>query len=835
MAPTTAGPQIFDEENRNPYKPSVLKSIIPSKVHKRSPSAGDVALARKMKENSPMGGVGPILPLDHPHAYPQRPLRERGHNSDAPNSNRPKRKSVEKSTGKGLHQKTKSSVSLKSLLKDKDKKETGDGNTVPEEPPRERKPKKTKSSTSLSAIFKKSNRGRKDASKQSKDKENQSPAEPAAKPPSPIWSQLATQPLNDGTGSSPMNDRGRTLDEEMSLYTPRGYSPSKQRNFHDYQQPTLTKRPGLKPRPISDYISEGNSVTSNRLDSSRRPSLTKGWNKGSSEHARKPVGSDTPTNNGERRTSNPKMGSRVMAAISAFSSREKGEDVRKDVMHPREIEGAFEKLLDARNIPHNMRDKMRSLDTNIKADFIRKDKAEHSVSATSKPGSQKGRGNDASDAGGQTSSKATKTRPRSLTFTISKGESSPTKKHKSGSGHSHKRNKSVDMPRPPSSRSLAQSGSMSAITSDPTDFIHYLREVQKPEIIEVGKLHKLRILLRNETVAWVDSFISNGGMDEIVGLLYRIMKVEWREEHEDSLLHETLLCLKALCTTSVALQRLLSIESTLFPALLGMLFDEEKKGPSEFTTRGIIISLLFTHLSTASPDELHPRALRIISYLKDPSPPEENQPLNFIASIYQPRPYRVWCKEISNVCKEVFWIFLHHFNVIAINKPTEDAEGSTQTFAQRNFPPPHPPVPAAPHVGGVEWDATTYLATHLDLMNGLIAALPTREERNTLRTELRSSGIEKTMGGSMRTCKEKFHAALHDSLRTWVSAAAEDGWDHCYVREGPPRDDGTVHRSPVKSPRKKVGGISDDAPKLDLPVSGNPGAAKSPVEDGGWL
>jgi hypothetical protein len=168
-----------------------------------------------------------------------------------------------------------------------------------------------------------------------------------------------------------------------------------------------------------------------------------------------------------------------------------------------------------------MRDKMRSLDTNIKADFIRKDKAERRVHSGSKTAEEP-----SGDA--QSNGKATKTRPRSLTFTISKGESSPTKKHKSGSSHSHKRNKSVEMPRPPSSRSLAASGSMSAITSDPTDFIHYLREVQKPEIIEVGKLHKLRILLRNETVAWVDSFISHGGMDEIVELLYRIIKVEWR-------------------------------------------------------------------------------------------------------------------------------------------------------------------------------------------------------------------------------------------------------------------------------------------------------------------
>lgn len=134
-------------------------------------------------------------------------------------------------------------------------------------------------------------------------------------------------------------------------------------------------------------------------------------------------------------------------------------------------------------------------------------------------------------------------------------------------------------------------------------------------------------------------------------------------------MHETLLCMKALCTTSVALNRLTEIESELFPALLKMLFDEEKKGPSEFTTRGIIINLLFTQLSTAgSNEDAAARASRILSYLRDPTPPEEKQPLNFIANIYQSRPYRVWCKEVTNVSKEVFWIFLHHLNVIPIVK-----------------------------------------------------------------------------------------------------------------------------------------------------------------------
>lgn len=295
-------------------------------------------------------------------------------------------------------------------------------------------------------------------------------------------------------------------------------------------------------------------------------------------------------------------------------------------------------------------------------------------------------------------------------------------------------------------------------------------------------------------------------------------------------MHEALLCLKGLCTTSIALAHLTSIEAELFPALLKMLFDEEKKGPSEFTTRGIIINLLFTQLSSPSSEKPVDRAQRLLNYLKDPSPAENNQPLAFIANIYQSRPYRVWCREVTNVTKEVFWIFLHHLNVIPLpkadtvsNDPFVEAPVDRRPYAERHFPPPRPPVPAAPYVGGVEWDATNYLAAHLDLLNGLIASMPTAEERNQLRSELRASGFEKVMGASLRTCKEKFYSAVHECLRTWVAAAAEDGWAYTMVREGPPRvgDPG----SPTKSPKKvapgspKKGLVDEKPPKLELALN----------------
>lgn len=355
-------------------------------------------------------------------------------------------------------------------------------------------------------------------------------------------------------------------------------------------------------------------------------------------------------------------------------------------------------------------------------------------------------------------------------------------------------------------------------------------------------MHKLRILLRNESIAWTDTFVKSGGMDEVVKLLYRIIRVEWREEHEDTLLHETLLCLKGLCTTSLALQRLAEIEAELFPKLLAMLFDAERKGPSEFGTRTIILSLLFAHLSAALPTDgatLAARARTIFNYLKDPAPEDAKKPFDFIEVMHVKRPYRTWCKEVVNVTKEVFWIFLHHLNVIPFinadmtntycrdddDDDDGDRNGPDRSFTTRHFPPPRPPHPAAPYVGGVEWEATSYLAVHLDLLNGLLASLPTRDERNAVREEMRASGWEKVMGGTMRTCKEKFYGGVHEGLKVWVGAGRGDGWLVEDVRAGPSRETGSG--SPRKggggSPVKRKGEEKEEekeAPRIKLDVGG---------------
>jgi hypothetical protein len=179
---------------------------------------------------------------------------------------------------------------------------------------------------------------------------------------------------------------------------------------------------------------------------------------------------------------------------------------------------------------------MRSLDTNIKADFIQKDRTENTPLSAGTGDSRRGRGKESLDGQSQ-DRKGSRSRSRSRGFTLSKGPSSPGKKLRRDSEASNRRPKSVDLSQPVGVyTTLSAAGSTASLSeaaavdtaADPSDFVHYLREIQKPEMVEVGKVHKLRLLLRNETVNWVNGFIVEGGMDEIVQLLYRIMNMTWR-------------------------------------------------------------------------------------------------------------------------------------------------------------------------------------------------------------------------------------------------------------------------------------------------------------------
>ncbi|KAI1356190.1 armadillo-type protein [Xylaria sp. FL0043] len=645
--------------------------------------------------------------------------------------------------------------------------------------------KKNKSATNLVALLKRP-KSQKNLQNQAgeeeiyarKDKENQTP-------PASVTPQEMSRPPIYAQFSSGALERQNALVENIDT-------------FSNASSSNRSSNSQVKARPKSYHAQYASVQDTQRVD----------------------VTNNEP-NNTKSSPSKIQRGLKIFTNGAGLKSKPSSTESSEFALDPKDIDKHLEAMLDRRNIPEHQRYKMRNLADTIKMEFIRQDWAESRGLNAARPGSHD---SDRSLTGPQDQGKSS--RGRNFTLSRNSGKKSdsrsPTKKSKGeGTLGRHFRSRSTDSlasERPSSSGSNSGGGILSKmkLQQGPMDYVNYLRKVQQPELVEVGKLHKLRLLLRNETVAWTEEFIRQGGMQEIVALLHRIMEVEWREEHEDALLHENLLCLKALCTTALALQYLHSIQATLFPVLLHMLFDPEKKGPSEFTTRNIITSVLFTYIQSASPQDRPIRAKTVLNHLRDPEPKEENRPLGFVLEMRRERPYRVWCKEATNVTKEVFWMFLHHINVVYLPRDKEPYDGrgpsgvDSKTYMQTHFPQERPPVAAAPYVGGVEWDATNYLASHLDLLNAILACTETAEERNTLRALFRISGWERCMGASLRLCKEKLYPNIHDGLRTWVAAAAEDGWAVRDVRYGPPAEP----NSPTKNRVKR-----DDqpAPKIEIP------------------
>ncbi|EMC98506.1 hypothetical protein BAUCODRAFT_147027 [Baudoinia panamericana UAMH 10762] len=857
-------------------KPNLLRSLVASKSRPSSPEPAKRRAAVRTKSV-------PLLPPDHPHAAKSRPLGELQNNVQSPSS------SLSKSGRRGVtaNKASKEVEGVKVATKTRD----GPDAVM-----------KSKSSTNLAAVFAKLNRSSKDLSATiKKDKENTTPpATSSGQAETPIWSQLASSSKPLSRPSTRDSKSSSNIAEEIEKYTPREYSPSKQRNFAGtLEQPSL--RPSLQARPQSAYVPGSESlvgaitrrVSGSRLstegrrsedsasrtskDSRRRVSGERPVLLKRSSTERKASGSSAEQVLGVNTLSVAKRGGRVMAAVAALQGKGKTDNApaKPEIeLDPKVVDQAFEAVLDSRNIPEPMRQKMRSLTLRVKADFVRQDKGSNMVSnspngtvnATHPDAQPTSTAPEASPTDAQLDAdyqKSTKrSRPRSRTFTFSKSDkhasTSPSKKQRS---QSRSRPVSVHVANDANTITSSTSattpispfgslGRRSAAPAIPADYIAYLRKHTDPTVVEVGRLHKLRILLRNETVAWVDSFLAQGGMSEIVQLLHRLMGLEWREEHEDQLLHETLLCLKGLCTTERAMAELAVVADELFPALLGMLFDDEKKGPAEYATRTVIINVLFNFLATATSSSaatLTERAHRIRSYLGETTKSEDEKPVDFVLTMHTPRPYRLWSREVAMVTKEVFWIFLHNLNVVPRPKASDDtttndparAEVLAATYTHRHFPGSRPPVPAAPYIGGVEWDATTYLTAHLDLLNGVLASLPTATARNNLRAELKASGFEKVMGATLRTCKEKFYSGVHDGLRAWVAAATEDEWETRFVREGPDLEERARSVSPKKSPRKKEEGAPrleevkvEALPKLEL---GFEGERKEGGDDSGWL
>lgn len=377
MAAPAPGPAAGHRRNKSA---SVLKSIIGQ--HKRSPSDGTaLKAAPSTAPVIPMSSAtmnAPLLPPDHPHSQlrtannqlenlPILTASPRKQSHDARSS----------SPRKGLHKKTLSTVSLRSLGKDRAKeKQSIDLRQSQEEDAGYDNSKKIKSSTNLASMFGKS-KSRKIARSPSKDKENNNPFSPAlaSEPPrTPIWAHFSSQPLHDITTSKiPLNDQRHSLENEIDLYTPQNYSPSKQRDFFEVGQPSLQKRPTPKERPKSMHVPKSTASllgTFTRKKSAERAPLTD--TQGNGERTRdsspskskptRPALERASTDIGRQPSSNGAMDpppsptkkpNRVMAAVAAFNGRAKQTDAPPaspiKEFDPKVVDAEFEEVLVCRN------------------------------------------------------------------------------------------------------------------------------------------------------------------------------------------------------------------------------------------------------------------------------------------------------------------------------------------------------------------------------------------------------------------------------------------------------------------------------------------------------
>ncbi len=378
----------FEARQHRKTTSSVLKSIMGPRAHQRNQSRDEQYPEPRAENANPTGPVallGSSMPSSS-QSHTRLQTNEECRTRDLLRSSPTKPIEVYEDIRKPLdmHKMGKSSVSIKALV-------GGDKGTTAEARPAKKqenvKPKKSKSSTSLSALLSRPKPSKDPSAEyelQLKDKENRTPPRSDdVTPPPPIWAQFATQPLKESTTSRkiPLND-SRDIDAEMALYTPQNYSPSKQRNFHDFQQPNLPRKSDSKPRPrsaisLTDSSTASFAETLSKLRSINRfQPLSDGRNQNlqsrrSVEKGRGPLSHDeksdrtsgSESRNGSHESSSSsvtvaKRGSRVMAAVAAFngkakeSAREQARELPMTPVNVEAIENAFESLLVSAEVWH---------------------------------------------------------------------------------------------------------------------------------------------------------------------------------------------------------------------------------------------------------------------------------------------------------------------------------------------------------------------------------------------------------------------------------------------------------------------------------------------------
>ncbi|KAJ3732530.1 armadillo-type protein [Lentinula guzmanii] len=346
-----------------------------------------------------------------------------------------------------------------------------------------------------------------------------------------------------------------------------------------------------------------------------------------------------------------------------------------------------------------------------------------------------------------------------------------------------------------------EKGLASSKTISPTKSVSMLAGTSSTEL-DVEQVKKLRLLLRNESTSWTEDFFRSGGYTALLTRLNEILEVEWRqvtsleEQHDDQVLHELLRCFKALSTSSIGCVALRSSCPTPWSQLVSLLYSDKK--PGEVATRQLIMELLqilfelYPSSSLPSSGKSPHREIWdadsaplgsgnvitlpaphksffsfIRSLLLTSAPPTAEAPSSplspheFIENLHRPRIYKTYLQELSDVCRDYFWVFCHPNNTIWLLSETD--EGRVEK-------------PRAPGgmTGGVEFEAMNYFTTHLRFINAVAKAtadlnLPKDHELSAyhFHSDMFASGFERLVLIS-RKASTTYYPTLHLELARYI-------------------------------------------------------------------
>ncbi|KAH9856670.1 armadillo-type protein [Lenzites betulinus] len=477
----------------------------------------------------------------------------------------------------------------------------------------------------------------------------------------------------------------------------------------------------------------------------------------------------------------------------------------------------FERLLDDLQIPSMLRPKLATMDPSVKAAFL---KSSHVIAQMRPPVSANPpltpRGLRKAHSSESLASMAS---PRPKKPSLEQYDLSPAPSRRMVSGHARgvsmdvRRQAAFDVRAAPVAPLKTSKDKKKAVVQTPEKYVSILLG-HSSTVLDIEVVKKLRLLLRNESASWTDVFVRSGGYDAILTRLNEILDVEWREEqHDDQMLHELLRCVKGLSTSAVGCNALRAACPAPFDKLVTLLYSDKR--PGEVATRQLIVELLLslfdlyplgslpsngspaaaitahsrsrsvpwelssTSLATSSTLITLPRPhqtlfslLKALLLTRAPPPSEAPgtpiEPHAFIEELHRPRIYKTYLQELSDICRDYFWVFCHPSNNVWDLADTDEAKVEK---------------PRAPGgmTGGVEFEAMCYMTMHFKFVNGIASYaqalnLPKEHEHSAYRFhhDMFQSGIERILSIA-RKASTTYYPTLHLEIARYVASAGRAG------------------------------------------------------------